>query len=76
LRIRLSAAFNCVLDQGEAVCSSRPGVRLLTGLTRRTVGLVAAAVVGVLVLPLKGRAHFAAIAAVLVLALRLTGVGA
>ena len=51
-------------------------IQLLTALTRRAVRLVAGTVVGILVLPLKGLAQLAAVAAALVLVLRFIGVGA
>ena len=51
-------------------------IRLLTALTRRAVRLVAGTVVGILVLPLKGLAQLATVAAALVLVLRFVGVGA
>jgi hypothetical protein len=68
-----SSAQICTEATTTGSYSLHPGFRLHKGLTRHTVGLVAA-VVGVLVLSLKGLTQLTA--AVLILALRSIGVGA
>jgi choline-glycine betaine transporter len=67
-----SSAHICMEATTTGSYSLHPSFRLLKDLTRHTEGLVAA-VVGVLVLSLKGLTQLTA--AVLVLALRLIGVG-